>query len=110
MDYLRVASWSFVNYRLACRCCLSGGRFGLCFHGRISRLTWIGKVAEAVITPDGNYAIYVVSGPHGQSLWIRQVAASAALEIIPAQPHPYTHSPFRRMALTFTSQPTTKTV
>ncbi len=52
---------------------------------QISRLTWLGKVARAVVTPDGKYVVYATNGPDGESLWIRQVAASTALQIAPSQ-------------------------
>ncbi len=74
---------------------LAGWRFAIAFRQapdspafasmQISRLTWLGKVSNAVITPDGQYVVYVVAEPTGQSLWIRQVAAPAALQIAPSQ-------------------------
>jgi len=50
---------------------------------KIERLTTIGKSANAAISPDGKYVVYSVDEGGGQSLWVRQVAASSNIQIIP---------------------------
>jgi Tol biopolymer transport system component len=46
-------------------------------------LTNTGKVRDAVISPDGKYLAYVVAESGLQSLWVRQVATSSAVQIVP---------------------------
>ena len=55
----------------------------------IERLTSIGNVIDAVISPDGKYIAYVVSENARQSLWIRQLATSSSLELVPPGPVGY---------------------
>ena len=50
---------------------------------KIERLTTIGKSANAAISPDGKYVVYTVDEGGGHSLWVRQVAASSSVQIIP---------------------------
>jgi Tol biopolymer transport system component len=52
---------------------------------RISRLTWQGQVADAVISPDGKYVVYALNDAQGQSLWIKQVAAPGDIQIVGPQ-------------------------
>lgn len=51
----------------------------------IRRLTLIGKVIEAAISPDGKYMAYVVSDQGKQTLWLRQVSGTQAVLIRPAE-------------------------
>ena len=46
---------------------------------KLTRLPVTGAVAEAVISPDGNYLAYVANEPgrQGQGVWVRQVAAAS---------------------------------
>jgi Tol biopolymer transport system component/DNA-binding winged helix-turn-helix (wHTH) protein len=46
---------------------------------KVTRLSVTGAVAEAVISPDGNYLAYVADEPgrQGVSVWVRQVAAAS---------------------------------
>ncbi|MGB7922289.1 MAG: protein kinase [Pyrinomonadaceae bacterium] len=50
---------------------------------RISRLTNTGHANVAAISPDGKYVVHVVSGGGQQSLWVRQVATSSNVQIVP---------------------------
>jgi Tol biopolymer transport system component/DNA-binding winged helix-turn-helix (wHTH) protein len=52
----------------------------------VTSLTRTGTTGRAAISPDGRYIIYSVDEAGRQSLWLRQVAASSAQQIIlPAQ-------------------------
>jgi Tol biopolymer transport system component/DNA-binding winged helix-turn-helix (wHTH) protein len=43
----------------------------------MTRLTTTGKSKRgAAISPDGKYVAHIISGPDGESLWVRQVAAA----------------------------------
>jgi serine/threonine protein kinase/Tol biopolymer transport system component len=50
---------------------------------KVTRLTTTGKSIKAAISPDGKYVAYIVNDAGKQSLWVRQVATSRNLEIIP---------------------------
>ncbi len=50
---------------------------------RLTRLTHTGKVWRAAISPDGKYVAYVTWHTDKQSLWVKQVATAANLEIVP---------------------------
>ena len=56
---------------------------------RISQLTTIGKVFLAGISPDGKYIAYAVDDGEQQSLWVRQVAATTNVQLVPAVPGQY---------------------
>jgi DNA-binding winged helix-turn-helix (wHTH) protein/Tol biopolymer transport system component len=47
----------------------------------ITRLTGIGRVSLAAISPDGRYVAYVVSG-HGQAVRVWQVATATDVEVV----------------------------
>ncbi len=49
----------------------------------IERVTSLGTVINAVISPDGKYVVYVVSENARQSLWLRQIATASTLELVP---------------------------
>ncbi|MEP7338100.1 MAG: protein kinase, partial [Acidobacteriota bacterium] len=52
---------------------------------RFTRLATPGRVIDAVISPDGKYAAYVIDDSRSRSLWIRQAAAgSREVQIAPA--------------------------
>jgi Tol biopolymer transport system component len=46
------------------------------------RLTNLGKVYDAVISPDGNYTAYVTDDGARQSLWLKQTASGSAIQIV----------------------------
>jgi len=50
---------------------------------RISKLTDSGKVGNVAISPDGRYIIYVRVDGEQQSLWIRNVATKADVQVLP---------------------------
>ncbi len=52
----------------------------------IRRLTTVGKVIEAAISPDGKYVSYVIIDEGGQSLWLRQVSGNQAVQIRAPEP------------------------
>lgn len=51
---------------------------------QLTRLTNTGKVWQAAISPDGKYVAYVSREANKQSVWIRQVATAANVQIVPA--------------------------
>ena len=53
------------------------------------RLTTNGKIASAAISPDGKYLVYAQHEGEGQSLWVRQVAESRSIQIMPTDPVEY---------------------
>jgi DNA-binding winged helix-turn-helix (wHTH) protein/Tol biopolymer transport system component len=56
-----------------------------------SQLTATGNAVHPAISPDGRYVVYVRTAPNDrlnfESLWVRQIAASTHIEIVPAQPN-----------------------
>ncbi|MGI8639023.1 MAG: protein kinase domain-containing protein [Pyrinomonadaceae bacterium] len=50
---------------------------------KIERLTTNGKSTTAAISPDGKYVVYSIDEGGQHSLWVRQVAASSSVQIIP---------------------------
>jgi Tol biopolymer transport system component/DNA-binding winged helix-turn-helix (wHTH) protein len=51
---------------------------------QVAQLTRTGTAGNAAISPDGKHIIYTVREGGRESLWLRQVAASSAQQIIPA--------------------------
>ena len=51
---------------------------------KIARLTTTGNVFDAAISPDGKYVAYVLKVGDAQSLWVRQVATTSNVLILPA--------------------------
>ena len=53
---------------------------------RVTRLTSSGRVARAVISPDGKYMAYSQGEPNktGFSLWLQQIATTTRSQLIPA--------------------------
>ncbi len=65
--------WKFSPFKVA----------GKGFEGAAStRQTNLGKVVDAVISPDGNYAVYVTDEGARQSLWIKQTATGSVVQIV----------------------------
>lgn len=50
---------------------------------RLSQLTNTGKANNATISPDGKYVIHVVNDGTLSSLWVRQVATTSDVQIVP---------------------------
>ena len=61
---------------------------------RITKLTENGKANDVAISSDGRYAVYVQSEGQKQSLWVRQVAAESAVQILPAESAPVSRLSF----------------
>jgi Tol biopolymer transport system component len=51
---------------------------------RMTRVTTSGHASLADISPDGRYVVHVVDEGGPQSLWIRQVATSSNVQIVPS--------------------------
>jgi serine/threonine protein kinase/Tol biopolymer transport system component len=49
----------------------------------IERLTNVGDVARAAISPDGKYLAFLVTRAGKQSLWVRQLATRSDIQILP---------------------------
>ena len=49
----------------------------------VEAVTSLGTVIDAVISPDGKYAAYIVSENARQSLWLRQLATASTLQLVP---------------------------
>ena len=50
---------------------------------KLTRLTSSGKAGFSAISPDGRYVAHMVNGSEGTSLWMRQVATSSSVQIVP---------------------------
>ncbi|MCI0354729.1 MAG: serine/threonine-protein kinase, partial [Acidobacteria bacterium] len=50
---------------------------------RITRLTSTGTASHAAISPDGKYVVHVVEEGGRPSLWVRHVASSSNVQIVP---------------------------
>jgi serine/threonine protein kinase/Tol biopolymer transport system component len=49
----------------------------------VNRLSTSGNAVVAAVAPDGRYAAYALSEAQGQSLWVKQIATAATLQIVP---------------------------
>lgn len=47
-----------------------------------TRQTNLGKVVDAVVSPDGNYIVYVTDEGARQSLWLKQTATGSVVQIV----------------------------
>ncbi len=51
----------------------------------MTRLTTAGRSKRGgAISPDGKYVAHIISGPDGESLWVRQVAVANDIQLAPA--------------------------
>ena len=79
--FTSVAALVYVIYRLSVRPDVERARAPApAFQSmKVTRLPVTGSVAEAVISPDGNYLAYVANEPgrQGAGVWVRQVAAAS---------------------------------
>lgn len=50
---------------------------------QVTQLTTNGKSVDAVISPDGKYVAHVMNEAGKQSLWVRQVATSGNVQLLP---------------------------
>jgi eukaryotic-like serine/threonine-protein kinase len=53
---------------------------------QISQLTNSGNTGWPAVSPDGRYAAYVRTDGTASSLWIRQIATTSNVQIVPAEP------------------------
>lgn len=53
--------------------------------GEVERLTSLGKVNEAVVSPDGKYIAYVSNEGGSESLWLKQIQTGSNIQVIPPQ-------------------------
>ena len=51
---------------------------------KLTKLTTDGKAGMAAISLDGRYVVHIADGTEGSSLWMRQVATSSSVQIVPA--------------------------
>jgi len=54
----------------------------------ITRLTDIGKVGVAAISPDGRYVAYSLQEAQNFSLWVRQVSPESTIQVVPPSIQP----------------------
>ena len=52
----------------------------------IERITTLGTVIDAAVSPDGKYVAYVTSENTRQGLWLRQLAAASTIQLVPPAP------------------------
>ena len=50
---------------------------------KLTKLTSSGKAYVAAISPDGRYVAHLINPAEGTSLWMRQVATSSSVQIVP---------------------------
>ena len=63
---------------------------------KMTRLTSTGRVLTALISPDGKHVVYVVEGAGQQSIWVKQVATSSNVQIVPPSDATYANFSFTR--------------
>jgi serine/threonine protein kinase/dipeptidyl aminopeptidase/acylaminoacyl peptidase len=63
---------------------------------RINKLTSTGKSSGAVISPDGKYVAHFINEAGQPSIWVRQVATSSNVQIVPPAEASYTGLTFSR--------------
>lgn len=68
----------------------TGRAHQMSFEGmKISRLTASGNVQSATLSPDGKYVSYVTEDGGKYSIWLRQIAAPGAVQIVGPSDLPY---------------------
>lgn len=85
--FASVAALVYLVYRTSVRPDVESTRTPAAFPTmKLTRLPVTGAVAEAVISPDGNYLAYIANEPGrpGQGVWVRQVAAASNTQQIVA--------------------------
>jgi serine/threonine protein kinase/Tol biopolymer transport system component len=60
----------------------------------MTRLTATGNVTTGSISPDGKHVVYAVKDVGQQSIWVRQVATSSNVQIVPPSDATYTNFAF----------------
>ena len=82
---LFIAAAGFGLYKLTSR---GGGVTFNLQNMQITPLTENGKAANLAISPDGRYVAWTVREGEQESLWVRQVATGADLQVLPPEPTP----------------------
>jgi serine/threonine protein kinase len=60
----------------------------------LTRLTATGRAFAGLISPDGKQVVYSVEEAGQQSIWVRQVATSISVQIVPPSDSTYAHFSF----------------
>ena len=63
---------------------------------KMERLTSTGKVLAGFISPDGKNVVYVVEDAGKQSIWLKQIATSTDVQIVPPAEVTYSNFSFTR--------------
>lgn len=53
--------------------------------GEVERLTSLGKVNDAVVSPDGKYLAYVSNEGGSESLWLKQIQTGSNIQVVSPQ-------------------------
>jgi Tol biopolymer transport system component/DNA-binding winged helix-turn-helix (wHTH) protein len=61
---------------------------------QITRLTALGNVREAAISPDGKYVVYVTEASGQQSLWLKHIPTLSDVQIAPSTAESYQNLAF----------------
>jgi Tol biopolymer transport system component len=61
---------------------------------KMTKLTAAGKVFTGLISPDGKRVVYVVEDAGQQSIWVRQIATSSNVQIVPPSDATYANFSF----------------
>jgi len=85
-----LAGVGYLAYRLSVKASPRPGNM------QITRLTTCGDARQAIISPDGKYAVYLKDADGKQSLWVRQVAAESNVQIVAPSEEAYFGMAFAR--------------
>ncbi|HKP38693.1 MAG TPA: protein kinase [Pyrinomonadaceae bacterium] len=61
---------------------------------KMNRLTSTGRVWSGLISPDGKHVVYTVDDDGQQSIWVRQVATSSIVQVVPRSEATYANFSF----------------
>jgi eukaryotic-like serine/threonine-protein kinase len=50
--------------------------------GEIERLSSLGKVNDAAISPDGKFVVYVTNEGNSESLWLKQIQSGSNIQVV----------------------------
>ena len=83
IGFLGIIGAAIGLYRYYSRPAVASRRAGKLPNLKLTRLTANGKTENAAISPDGKTVVYVLRDGMKKSLWIRQVATSTNIPIVP---------------------------